>query len=445
MFGGSLGARRLNDAALDAFGAAAPCAVLHACGRRDHDEPAPRASTSSARRRTTTCTPTSSRSPTPWRPPTWRWPAPAARCSSWPRPGCRRSWCPTRTPPPTTRPRTRATWSAPGAAVVVPDAELDGPRLAREVGALLARAAALAAMANAAARRGPARRRGADRRRAAGAGRPGIRSGRERARGPQPALHRDRRRRHERPGAGGPRARRRGHAAPTAPSRPTRERLRAAGHRARDRPRRRQPARGRRGGGVHRDRRGQPRAGRGPRGRSARCSTAATCWASCRALKRTIAVAGTHGKTTTASMAAHALRDVRPRPGLPDRRRAALARAPTRPGARASGWWSRPTSPTARSSSSRARWRWSPTSSSTTTPPTARWASSSEAFAEFAAPARPARARPGRGAARRRGARYGIDDGDLRADGVELLPLGLALHGGGRGGGAARCPAATTC
>jgi UDP-N-acetylglucosamine--N-acetylmuramyl-(pentapeptide) pyrophosphoryl-undecaprenol N-acetylglucosamine transferase len=38
VFGGSLGARRLNDAALDAFGAAAPCAVLHACGRRDHDD-----------------------------------------------------------------------------------------------------------------------------------------------------------------------------------------------------------------------------------------------------------------------------------------------------------------------------------------------------------------------------------------------------------------------
>ena len=35
VFGGSLGARRLNDAALDAFGSAAPCAVLHACGRRD--------------------------------------------------------------------------------------------------------------------------------------------------------------------------------------------------------------------------------------------------------------------------------------------------------------------------------------------------------------------------------------------------------------------------
>ena len=38
VFGGSLGARRLNEAALDAFGAAAPCAVLHASGRRDHDE-----------------------------------------------------------------------------------------------------------------------------------------------------------------------------------------------------------------------------------------------------------------------------------------------------------------------------------------------------------------------------------------------------------------------
>ncbi len=36
VFGGSLGARRLNDATMDAFGGAAPCAVLHVCGRRDH-------------------------------------------------------------------------------------------------------------------------------------------------------------------------------------------------------------------------------------------------------------------------------------------------------------------------------------------------------------------------------------------------------------------------
>ena len=36
VFGGSLGARRLNLAALEAFGEAAPGAVLHASGRRDH-------------------------------------------------------------------------------------------------------------------------------------------------------------------------------------------------------------------------------------------------------------------------------------------------------------------------------------------------------------------------------------------------------------------------
>lgn len=38
VFGGSLGARRLNEAALEAFGREAPCHVLHACGRRDHDD-----------------------------------------------------------------------------------------------------------------------------------------------------------------------------------------------------------------------------------------------------------------------------------------------------------------------------------------------------------------------------------------------------------------------
>jgi UDP-N-acetylglucosamine--N-acetylmuramyl-(pentapeptide) pyrophosphoryl-undecaprenol N-acetylglucosamine transferase len=38
VFGGSLGARRLNEAAVEAFGAHAPCAVLHACGERDHPD-----------------------------------------------------------------------------------------------------------------------------------------------------------------------------------------------------------------------------------------------------------------------------------------------------------------------------------------------------------------------------------------------------------------------
>jgi UDP-N-acetylglucosamine--N-acetylmuramyl-(pentapeptide) pyrophosphoryl-undecaprenol N-acetylglucosamine transferase len=37
VFGGSLGARRLNEATIEAFGSEAPCHVLHACGRRDHD------------------------------------------------------------------------------------------------------------------------------------------------------------------------------------------------------------------------------------------------------------------------------------------------------------------------------------------------------------------------------------------------------------------------
>ena len=38
VFGGSIGARTLNLAAVEAFGAEAPCQVLHACGRRDHAE-----------------------------------------------------------------------------------------------------------------------------------------------------------------------------------------------------------------------------------------------------------------------------------------------------------------------------------------------------------------------------------------------------------------------
>ncbi|MEA2373983.1 MAG: UDP-N-acetylglucosamine--N-acetylmuramyl-(pentapeptide) pyrophosphoryl-undecaprenol [Thermoleophilaceae bacterium] len=38
VFGGSIGARSLNTAAVDAFGREAPCAVLHASGRRDYPE-----------------------------------------------------------------------------------------------------------------------------------------------------------------------------------------------------------------------------------------------------------------------------------------------------------------------------------------------------------------------------------------------------------------------
>ncbi|MGI8596873.1 MAG: undecaprenyldiphospho-muramoylpentapeptide beta-N-acetylglucosaminyltransferase [Thermoleophilaceae bacterium] len=38
VFGGSLGARRLNEAAVEAFGVRAPCVVLHASGRRDYED-----------------------------------------------------------------------------------------------------------------------------------------------------------------------------------------------------------------------------------------------------------------------------------------------------------------------------------------------------------------------------------------------------------------------
>ncbi len=106
VFGGSIGARTLNQASIEAFGAAAPCAVLHASGRRDYDELAARLRRAGQPCRTTTCPPTSSPSPTRLPQPTSPSRAPGARCSRWPQPGCRRSWCPTRMHPPTTRPAT---------------------------------------------------------------------------------------------------------------------------------------------------------------------------------------------------------------------------------------------------------------------------------------------------------------------------------------------------
>ena len=42
VFGGSLGARSINEAALEAFGRDAPCRVLHVTGTRDHDSLAAR-------------------------------------------------------------------------------------------------------------------------------------------------------------------------------------------------------------------------------------------------------------------------------------------------------------------------------------------------------------------------------------------------------------------
>jgi UDP-N-acetylglucosamine--N-acetylmuramyl-(pentapeptide) pyrophosphoryl-undecaprenol N-acetylglucosamine transferase len=160
VFGGSLGARRLNDAALDAFGAAAPCTVLHACGRRDHED---------LRRRLDAL----------GGPPHYRlYPyiepfadALAAADLVAARAGGSVLELAAAGLPAILVPYPHATadhqtanaryMERAGAAVVVPDAGLDGPRLSREVVALFADPERLAAMANAA--RSVARPEAADR------------------------------------------------------------------------------------------------------------------------------------------------------------------------------------------------------------------------------------------------------------------------------------------
>jgi UDP-N-acetylglucosamine--N-acetylmuramyl-(pentapeptide) pyrophosphoryl-undecaprenol N-acetylglucosamine transferase len=145
VFGGSLGARRLNEAALDAFGAAAPCSVLHACGRRDHDD---------LRRRLDALG-----SPPHYRLYAYIKPfadALAAADLVAARAGGSVLELAAAGLPAILVPYPQATADhqttnaryveRAGAAVVVPDSELDGPRLAREVAALLASPERLAAM-----------------------------------------------------------------------------------------------------------------------------------------------------------------------------------------------------------------------------------------------------------------------------------------------------------
>ena len=149
MFGGSLGARRLNHAAIDAFGGAAPCSVLHACGRRDHDELRARLDALGS-------------------PPHYRlFPyiepfadALAAADLVASRAGGSVLELAAVGLPAILVPYPHATadhqtlnarhMEEAGAAVVVPDAELDGPRLAREVAALLSAPQRMAEMSNAA-------------------------------------------------------------------------------------------------------------------------------------------------------------------------------------------------------------------------------------------------------------------------------------------------------
>jgi UDP-N-acetylglucosamine--N-acetylmuramyl-(pentapeptide) pyrophosphoryl-undecaprenol N-acetylglucosamine transferase len=150
VFGGSLGARRLNDATIDAFGSAAPGAVLHASGRRDHDD---------LRRRLDSLGLPPHYHLHPYIEPFAD--ALAAADLAVARAGggvqellvARLPSVLVPYPHATADHQTKnARWAErAGAAVVVPDAELDGPRLAREVAALLGAPQRMAEMANAAA------------------------------------------------------------------------------------------------------------------------------------------------------------------------------------------------------------------------------------------------------------------------------------------------------
>ena len=149
VFGGSLGAKRLNDAALAAFGEAAPCAVLHACGRRDHPDLAARL--------------VALGSPPHYLLHAYIEPfadALAAADIVVARAGGSVLEVAVAGLPSILVPYPHATadhqtqnarfMERAGAAAVVPDAELDGPRLAREVGALLGAPERMRAMAKAA-------------------------------------------------------------------------------------------------------------------------------------------------------------------------------------------------------------------------------------------------------------------------------------------------------
>jgi UDP-N-acetylglucosamine--N-acetylmuramyl-(pentapeptide) pyrophosphoryl-undecaprenol N-acetylglucosamine transferase len=154
VFGGSLGAHRLNLAAVDAFGSGSPCYVLHACGRRDHEE---------LRRRLDELG-----SPAHYRLHPYVEPfaeALAAADLAVARAGGSVLELAAAGLPAILVPYPHATadhqtrnarfMTEAGAAIVVLDSELDGPRLAREVGAILAspqRAAEMARAARAVAR-----------------------------------------------------------------------------------------------------------------------------------------------------------------------------------------------------------------------------------------------------------------------------------------------------
>jgi UDP-N-acetylglucosamine--N-acetylmuramyl-(pentapeptide) pyrophosphoryl-undecaprenol N-acetylglucosamine transferase len=149
VFGGSLGARSINFAAIDAFGSGAPGSVLHASGRRDYDELRARLDELG--------------SPPHYRLEPYVQPfgdALAAADLAVARAGGSVFELAAAGVPAVLVPYPHATadhqagnarWMTEGgAAVVIPDDELDGPRLAREVAALLGAPERLGAMSRAA-------------------------------------------------------------------------------------------------------------------------------------------------------------------------------------------------------------------------------------------------------------------------------------------------------
>jgi len=149
VFGGSLGARRLNFAAVDAFGSAAPGAVVHAAGQRDYEDLRARLEELG--------------SPDHYRLFPYIEPFAAALAAAdlaVARAGGSVFELAAAGLPAILVPYPHATadhqttnarfMERAGAAAVIPDGELDGPRLAREVAALLGAPQRTAAMATAA-------------------------------------------------------------------------------------------------------------------------------------------------------------------------------------------------------------------------------------------------------------------------------------------------------
>jgi UDP-N-acetylmuramate--alanine ligase len=116
-----------------------------------------------------------------------------------------------------------------------------------------------------------------------------------------------------------------------------------------------------------------------------------------------IAVAGTHGKTTTTSLITSRVRRGRPRPDLRHRRAAQQRRQQRTGSAAASTWSPRPMRAMHRSCTCSRWWRWSPTSTPTTCAPTAT-TSIGCATPSSGVPASPAVLRAGRALRRRPGA-----------------------------------------